>query len=213
MEYPVGRNEVRFRGREFEATEADMAAFLTELMAAFPEARLMPDLNWEVPDYQEISIEEAAKLYGANRNFMIIFDPKWKAKIAPYEHKPDKFNVLNVPHPMVRFRGGYIQNVDVSEIGRTIRVCREGVLDGQSVAASKEQSRIIDKVLRIHRKHVTNYAVAYDLKTGKVVGEEKSIFWFCPEMARRSLEEEDLYLQIKLSQAQGKFLGYKARPS
>lgn len=212
MEYPVSRDEARFRGRDFNATEADMSVYLVELMSAFPEARLFRDLNWQWKAYPEITVAEAARLFGAEERFMVIFDPKWKAKTRPYEHQPDRYNVLNVPMPMARFRGSWIQEINAPEVGRPIRVCRAGDLDGQSIAADPEQSRIIDKVLRIHRKHVAREALVYDLKTGELVREDECIAWHGPDMARRSREEDDLYLTINFYRDEGKFYGFKARP-
>ncbi len=189
-----------------------MATFLAELLVAFSDARLFNDLYWERKDYPVISLGEAARLFGAGEHFMVIFDPKWKAKIRPYDHQKDKYNVLNVPYPLARFRGGSIQTIDAPELGRTIRVCREAVLDAQCEAGNKDEERIVDKVLRIQRKHVSKDALVYDLKTGAVVREDTCSYWFSPDMARRSREEDDLYLQIGFYHDEGNFWGYEARP-
>ena len=211
MEYSVSRDETRFRGREFTATEADMVAFLDALMPAFPDARLFHDLHSKWQEYQEISVGEVARLFAGDDDAMVIFDPKWKARTRLYENQTDRYNVLNVPLPMVRFTGSWIQKIETPELPQPIRVCRAGILDGQSVRADDDQSRIIDKVLRIHRKHVTKDVLVYDLKTGAVVREDTCTYWFCPDMARRSLEEDDLYLSVGFLPDEGKFYGFKAR--
>lgn len=211
MEYPVAsRNEVRFRGRDFSATEADMAAFIADLLAAFPEARLFHDLNSQWQDYPEISAAEAARLFGAEKNLMVIFDPKWKANTKPYGTPDRGYNVLNVPFPLVRFRAGSIETRHAEELGRSIRICRNGSLDGQCAIRDKEDARVVDKVLRIHRKHVHKRAERFDLVTGKFDREDTCTYWYGPDIGRRSREEEDLFLQVRYYRDIGKFWGYKA---
>jgi len=210
MEYPVSENDTRFRGRHVNATEADMAAFIADMSAAFPEARLFIDLNSAHKDYPEIPRVEAARLYGSEDSFMVVFDPKWQAKTAPYEAPHSGYNVLNVPYPLVRFKGCRIDAINAEELGRTIRVCREGMVDGQCAKDNKDDARVVDKVLRIQRKHLHKKAEVFDLKTGKSLGIDDCTYWYGPDMGRRSREEEDLYLQVRFYRDRGEILGYKA---
>lgn len=211
MEYPVAsRDEVRFRGRNVNASEADMSAFFRDMLAAFPEARLFYALNSAHKDYPVISLDEAARLYGAEKNVMVIFDPKWKAKTEPYGAPERGYNVLNVPFPLVRFGYSYIRTIDVEELGRTIRVCRDGMVDGQCAKDNKDDARVVDKVLRIQRKHLYKQAEVFDLMTGKSLGIDDCSYWYGPDMGRRSREEEDLYLQVRFYRDRGEILGYKA---
>jgi len=187
-----------------------MAAFFAEMVAAFPEARLFYDLNSAHKDYPEISPAEAARLYGIEKNVMVIFDPEWRAVTAPYEVPHSGYNVLNVPFPLVRFGYCWIHDIYVEELGRTIRVCREGMVDGQCAKDNKDDARVVDKVLRIQRKHLHKKAEVFDLKTGKSLGIDDCTYWYGPDMGRRSREEEDLYLQVRFYRDRGEILGYKA---
>jgi len=210
MEYPVSECDTRFRGRHVNATEADMAAFIADMLAAFPEARLFYDLNSAHKNYPEISPAEAARLYGSENSFMVVFDPKWQAATTPYQAPHSGYNVLNVPYPLVRFRYTYIRTIDDEELERPIRVCREGMVDGQCAKDNKDDARVVDKVLRIQRKHLHKRAEVFDLKTGKSLGIDDCTYWYGPDMGRRSREEEDLYLQVRFYRDRGEILGYKA---
>jgi len=167
------------------------------------------------PDKEEFPAEapaEAARLFSDHKEFMVIFDANWKAKTRRYRPRVPEYNVLNVPYPMARFRGGQIETINAPELDRPIRVCRDASLDGQCVAGNKDEERVLDKVLRVHRKHVSKDALVYDLKTGALVGENTTSYWFGPDMARRSRDEDDLYLQIHFNRAEDKMWGYKAPP-
>ena len=62
--------------------------------------------------------------------------------------------------------------------------------------ADPEGKRIVDKVMRLHRKLVARDVHVIDLRTGERVEADYPCDWYGRDMARMCREEDDLYLAI-----------------
>lgn len=194
MEYTIPTIDFRFRCRDINMTEVDMIAFLDALSAAFPGARYLNWLNPDFGSFLEISLTDAA----------------WNA-VTRYDVEREIDLALNLPALLFRaWSGGRIQRIELPECNRTIRVCREGRFQAHFEVDNAAEKRMVDKIQRIQRKQIDNRAQVFDLKTGELVREDTCSYWYGRDMARRSLEEEDLFVQIHFDRKNGNFWGYKA---
>lgn len=189
-----------------------MADFFERLTRAFPTARFFQDFCWNHAAYPDITPEAALDLYGSRKSFMVAFDPNWNPSVSPLEEYPGKYTIDNLPTLLISNRPSHIEEHTFEEIGKTVSVSRDGMLQIDFAIDDVEEERSAKKITRVFRKGVSNVTNLVDMRTLKVVSEGEKINWFGPEIAQRSRDDDNFFIEFYLSRDKGRFWGHKAPP-
>ena len=205
---PEGRL-VCVRGRQIHMTPADVADFLVTLAQAISEARYfdrtkidegrMPELSRTAPEIPGGPFPEVK---------MIFQTEPWEPEIVPSNLEWRNYMLANGPQLHASIRPSSFGYSTIKGVGRKITRSTSGLLYANYFADDREGKRIINKMFRIHRKMVDNRAVAVDLRTGKVVDEERLYDWYGRDFATQCRMKKDHYIQVVILPDQDIFWGY-----
>ncbi len=189
---------LRVRGRDCHMSEIDVCEFLAAVLSAYPEARLFYSAGHRAHPFLQAAFDEAIARFVNGDSFEVIFYPEWQPMYGPNEFPPHEVSFINRPLLVMSMRGGEIRTVRPKGIDRDIRISRPGNLNLNNMKADIEGKRVVDKILRMHRKVVAKDVHVIDLKTGDRVDTDYSRDWYGPDMARRCREEDDLFVGVSV---------------